>query len=106
MKKKAIQLKCGQERPRKCNVCIVSNPSLCVSMAEGRANVGSNCSKDTTNASLQDGVQGLNYIPCSKGDENTNIGDEEVEILLGSSTNKLMKKTYVEGFPSPCAKVS
>jgi hypothetical protein len=75
-------------------------------MAEGRANVGSNCSKDTTNASLQDGVQGLNYIPCSKGDENTNIGDEEVEILLGSSTNKLMKKTYVEGFPSPCVKVS
>jgi len=61
-------------------------------MAEGKANIGSNCSKDTTSASLQDGVQGLNYIPRSKGDENTNIGDEEVEIPLGSSTNKQMKK--------------
>jgi hypothetical protein len=35
-------------------------------------------------------VQGLSYIPNSKGDENTNIGDEEVEIPLGSSLNKLL----------------
>jgi hypothetical protein len=59
-------------------------------MVEGIVDVGSNCSKDTTNASLQDGVQGLSYIPNSKGDENTNIGDEEVEIPLGSSLNKLL----------------
>jgi hypothetical protein len=48
----------------------------------------------------------LSYIPSSKGDENTNIRDEEVEILLGSSTNKLVKKPYVGGVPSLGAKVS
>ncbi len=56
VKKKAIQLKCGQEGPRRCSACIVSNPSLCVSMVEIRADVDSNCSKDITSASLQDGV--------------------------------------------------
>jgi hypothetical protein len=61
---------------------------------------------DTTSASWQDGVQGLNYIPSSEGDENTNISDEEVKILLGSSTNKPVKKPYVRGVPSLGAKVS
>jgi hypothetical protein len=83
-------------------------------MVEGIVDVGSNCSKDTTNASLQDGVQGLSYIPSSKGDENMNIGDEEVEIplgssinkLLGSSTNKSVKRPYVGRVTSPSAKVS
>jgi hypothetical protein len=75
-------------------------------MTEGRVDVSSNCSKDITSASLQDGVQGLSYIPSLKSDENTNIGNEEVEILLGSSTNKPVKKPYVGGVTSLGAKVS
>jgi hypothetical protein len=75
-------------------------------MVEGRIDVSSNCSKDTTNASWQDNVQGLNYIPSLKGDENTNTGDEVVKILLRCSTNKPMKKPYVRGAPSLGAKVS
>jgi hypothetical protein len=73
-------------------------------MVEGSIDVGSNCSKDITSASWQDGVQGLNYIPSSKGDENTNTGDEEVKIPLGSSTNKPVKKPYVRGGPKPWCK--
>jgi len=42
VKKKAIQLKCSQEGPHRCNACIVSNLSLCVSMVEGIIDVGSN----------------------------------------------------------------
>jgi len=48
-------------------------------------------------------VQG---IPSSENDENTNIGDEKVEIPFESSTNKPMKKPYVKGVPSFGAKVS
>jgi hypothetical protein len=51
-------------------------------------------------------VQRLNYIPSLEGDENTNIGNEKVEIPLRSSTNKPMKKPYVRGVPSFGAKVS
>jgi hypothetical protein len=85
VKKKAIRLKCGQEGPCGCSAHIASKLSLCVSMAKSRADVGSNCSKDTTSASLLDNVQGLNYVPSLQGDENMNIGDEEVEIPLWSS---------------------
>jgi hypothetical protein len=66
----------------------------------------SNCSKDTTSASWQDSVQGLNYVSSSKGDENMNTGDQKVEISLGSSTNKPMKKPYVRGVQSLSVKVS
>jgi hypothetical protein len=75
-------------------------------MVEGIIDVGSNCSEDITNSSWQDNVQGLNYIPSWEGDENTNTGDEKVKILLGSSTNKLMKKPYLRGVPSLGVKVS
>jgi hypothetical protein len=51
---------------------------------------------------LQNDVEGLNYIPSLEGDENMNIGDEKVEILLRSSTNK----PYVRGVRSLGAKVS
>jgi hypothetical protein len=79
-------------------------------MAEGRTNAGSNCLEDITSASWQDGVQGLSYVPSLKDDENMKIGDEEVEILFRSSTNKPVKKPvkkpYVKRVPSLGAKVS
>jgi hypothetical protein len=73
-------------------------------MVEGIIDACSNCSE--ISASWQDDVQRLNYIPSSKGDENTNTGGEEVKISLGSSTNKLVKKPYVRGVPSLGAKIS
>jgi hypothetical protein len=75
-------------------------------MVENIANASSNCLEDTTSASLQNDVQGLNYIPRSQGDKTTNTSDEEVEIPFESSTNKPMKKPYVRSVPSPGAKVS
>ncbi len=69
----------------------MSNPSLCVSMVENRVDASSNCSKDITSASLQDDVQGSNYIPRSENDKNTNTNDEKVEISFKSSTNKLVR---------------
>lgn len=99
-------MKCSQEGPHRCNACIVSNLNLCVSMVENIADASSNCSEDTTSASFQDYVQGLNYIPRSEGDKNTNTSDGEVEISFESSTNKPMKKPYVRGVPNPSAKVS
>jgi hypothetical protein len=75
-------------------------------MVEGRTNASSNCLEDTTSASWQDGVQGLSYVPSLKDDKNMKIGDEEVEILFRSSTNKPVKKPYVKRVPSLGAKVS
>jgi hypothetical protein len=48
----------------------------------------------------------LSYVPSLEDDENTNTGDEEVEILLENSTNKPMKKPYVRRVPSLGAEVS
>jgi len=77
-----------------------------MSITEGRIDASSNCSKDTSSASWQDSVQGLNYVSSSEGDENMNIGDEEVEIMLRNSTNKSVKKPYVRGVQSFSVKVS
>jgi hypothetical protein len=60
-------------------------------MVENRVDASSNCSKDITSASLQDDVQGSNYIPRSENDKNTNTNDEKVEISFKSSTNKLVR---------------
>jgi hypothetical protein len=62
-------------------------------MVDGKDDLGLDCSKDTSSASkTQNDAQGSSYQSSSEGDENTKALQDDVEIPLGSSTNKGLKK--------------
>lgn len=95
--------KCSQEGPWRCNAHITSKVAKTV---DGKNDLGSYCSKDTSSTlETQYDVQGSSYQPSSKGDENNEAFQDDAEIPFGSSTNKGIKIPCLTQEPSLKSKV-